>query len=89
MFVQVQEDTKNQQTLEYAIVDKSKKTKNRDDKQEKVTTVYIMIEYGNQLASMHCFKYVPTQVYNLYALTLPCHIQAYACNYRYLHIWVL
>ena len=41
MFVQVQEDTKNQQTLEYAVVDKNKKTKNRDDKQEKVTTVYI------------------------------------------------
>ena len=41
MFVQVQEDTKNKQTLEYAVVDKSKKTKNKDDKQEKVATVYM------------------------------------------------
>ena len=41
MFVQEKEDTKNKQTLEYAVVDKSKKTKNRDDKQEEVATVYI------------------------------------------------
>ena len=38
MFVQEKEDAKNQQPLEYAVVDKSKKKKKKDDKQEKVYT---------------------------------------------------
>ena len=36
MLVQEKEDTKNQQPMEYAVVDKSKKKKKKDDKQEKV-----------------------------------------------------
>ena len=36
MFVQEKEDTENQQPVEYAVEDKSKKTKKMDDKQEKV-----------------------------------------------------
>ena len=38
MFVQEKEGTKNQQPLEYAVVDTSKKKKKKDDKQEKVCT---------------------------------------------------
>ena len=38
MFAQEKEDTKNQQPLEYAVVDKRKKTKKKDDQQEMVHT---------------------------------------------------
>ena len=36
--LQEKEDTKNQQPLEYAVVDKSKKTKKKDDNQVEVYT---------------------------------------------------
>ena len=36
MYIQGKADTKNQQPMEYAVVDKSKKTKKKEDKQKKV-----------------------------------------------------
>ena len=38
MFVQENDNTKSQQPVEYAVVDKSKKAKKNDDQQEKVAT---------------------------------------------------
>ena len=37
-FAQEKEDTKNQQPMEYAVMNKSKKKKKKDNKQEKVHT---------------------------------------------------
>ena len=85
MYVQGKVDTKNQHPPQYSVVDKSKKTKKKDDKPKKVASYVVHIELYTYL---HCTT-VWEKKFRGHCKKVAYHGTHSACVCSYIHIRIL